>query len=476
WGSYAVCGHFGGDSSPIRDVHLMQPGQRVSGSRREGGGWELKTSFGRTVDDVVLAGSALRTGSMTQALDLAADGITGALVSAADLSDGEVSLGLSGGKDSRLIAASFIAAGRLPRFNTNVDTPAEGETAARLLQTVRETRDLEPVHRLYNAGAPATVLQTGLRERVQRLQRQHDLQGASTYTVRVPAPARLPATTRAMSFTGAGGELATGYWYPAAGDDQDDAVAREAATVHLLGSDAPVQDHVLEAERARISAVLDHAGSLGLRGAELCDYLYLVERVRRWYTSGYVLGIVTPFLSPGFVTASFALTPAAKRRRVLHVGLLARYVPEWLEVPYVSVSTGRSSATRVWEGDGLQVLCDLHDTHRGDLPRLLRRDDVDRALEDAATGKATKRQEKTLQQLAWLAVASETLEPASVLAVEPTTYAGLLAARPAPSPQRTVPAVPPAVTLIASRVRFVKRTRLGRKAWAAARSRLLTAA
>lgn len=120
-------------------------------------------------------------------------------------------------------------------------------------------------------------------------------------------------------------------------------MARLLAAPH--GAIAP---EVLAAEKARISGILDHAREVGLAGLHLLDYLYLVERMRRWATSAYTTGMVTPFLAPGFVATTFALTPAQKRDRLLHTGLIARLVPEWSEVPFVSVSTGRSTATRVW--------------------------------------------------------------------------------------------------------------------------------
>src|SRR5215475_14838720 len=103
-------------------------------------------------------------------------------------------------------------------------------------------------------------------------------------------------------------------------------------------------------QRDRISAILDHAAFVGLVGAEQIDYVYLVERMRRWSTSAYELGMVVPFLTPDVVAAMFALTPEQKRGRVLHNGLLARFVPEWVDVPYVTIGTGKSSATRVWDG------------------------------------------------------------------------------------------------------------------------------
>jgi asparagine synthase (glutamine-hydrolysing) len=192
-----------------------------------------------------------------------------------------------------------------------------------------------------------------------------------------------------------------------------------------------------------------------------------MERLRRWITSAYHLNMVSPFLAPDVVAATFALTPEQKRDRLLHAGLLERFVPEWAQIPYVSRRSGPSTATRIWDGDGLPAVHELLDTTGGDLVRLLRRDAIERAVVACARGNGTVGDEKALQQFACLAAAAQRLEPD---AVRPPTrrYAAFLAASPARR-QRRVPAV---VSVLATRLSFVKRTRAGRLLWDAARRRL----
>ena len=213
WASYTVCGHFGADTSPLSGVRLLGPGERVTGKRADAG-WALSAESRFAVDDVVAAGVAARGQGLDGALDLAAEGLTSTANGIYDLYDGDITLGLSGGKDSRLIAASFIAAGRLPRLHTHDDLAAEGETARQLVAILDASRGLRPRHEVAPAAAPSTVLHVGLRERVARMQRQHDFQFPSTFTIRPPVGTRLPAAVRPASVTGAGGELAVGYWYP----------------------------------------------------------------------------------------------------------------------------------------------------------------------------------------------------------------------------------------------------------------------
>lgn len=451
WASYTLSGNFGGDRSPVAGVRLLAPGERVT-VRRAGHGWEPARQIRYATDDLVAEAKAAEEQPLAESLDRAADAVVSTVASIHRLYDDEITLGLSGGKDSRLIAAAMIAAGRTPRFLTNEDTPAEGEVARQLVQILRDKRGLRPEHQLQLAGAPADVLTTGLRDRGRRLQRMYDYQFPSSYLVRPAVSDRLVDRYQPATVTGAAGELATGYWYPAAGTEG--ASSPDKALDHLLSA-VPADvaaDAVVTAERARVGALLDHGRDLGLHDLRLIDYLYLVERVRRWYTSAYAVGMVTPFLAPGFVAATFALTPEQKRDRLLHNGLIERLVPEWAGVPFVSVSTGRSTATRIWDGDGLRTIADLLDTAHGPLTELVRRPAVEEALHTAA--RRGRPNPRTLQQFTWLALASHELEPA---AVRPSTGATYARIAPPPAPRQ------PARGVLGHGLRWIKRAPLGNR-------------
>jgi len=213
-------------------------------------------------------------------------------------------------------------------------------------------------------------------------------------------------------------------------------------------------DSAAASQRERINGIIDHAKGIGLSDLHLLDYLFLVERVRRWTTSAYSIGRITPLLSPGFIATTFALTVEQKRAWLLHTALIERLVPEWSEVPFVRVTTGRSTATRVWEGDGVKVIADLLDTAHGPITQLIRRDEVEKALRTVV--RKGRGDQHALRQFTWLAVASQQLEPGTV---RPPTFAAYA--------RVTAPPKPPAKRW-RSRLRWVKKTRL----WQALRRRL----
>lgn len=433
WTSYTTSGYFGGEHSPLAGIRLLRAGERVTGRHLSGGPWHLSSEQRYTIDDVVALGRADQGRPVQEQLDRAASALTRTASSMSRLYADPITLGLSGGKDSRLIAATLIAADRMPRFLTNEDNMAEGKTARELMRLLREKRGLDPDHTLQLAAAPEKVLGTGLRERSLLLQHQYDYQFPSTYLVRPASGPRLPEVVRPATYTGAGGELATAYWYPPAEADPMPA-PRETAMKRLMAA-APLKSvvpEVLAAERARLTVILDHAEAAGVQGLYLVDYLYLMERVRRWYSSAYVTGMVTPFLAPGFVAAAFAITPQQKRERLLHTRLIAQLVSEWADVPFANVAARKSKATRIWEGDGVQVMSDLLDTSQGPLTAMMDKAIVELALRKGALG--GEPEARILRQFTALAVATEQLMPDAVRPSSGETYARVTRPRPPAKP------------------------------------------
>jgi len=77
--------------------------------------------------------------------------------------------------------------------------------------------------------------------------------------------------------------------------------------------------------------------------------------------------------------------------------------------------------------------------------------------------------QRGLQQYAWLALASETLEPDSVLPLPERTASVLTAPAPRVASVPRAASVPPRLSAVARHVTFVKRSKLGARAWSAAR-------
>lgn len=410
WRQYTASGHFGADSSPIAGVRLFDPGERVVGERHDQT-WTIKRELRFNVDTIVAA--ADKPANLQELVEVAGSGLTRVARSLSAYQSAPVTLGLSGGKDSRLIAAAFVAAGVPPQFSTNEDTAAEGQTARHLTDILARSRRMDVDHRFYRAGAPAVVTMQSLAERARALLRTYDCQFPSTYLNR-PASRSLPANVRATSLSGAAGEIATGYWYPR---DVDLSAVPDGATIRarldkFLGNATPRQwqrTDVRDEHDCQVERLFARATHLGLIGYDILDYSYLIERTRRWVSSAYLVGTVTPLLTPEFVTAAFSMTAQQKASRSLHQQLIGNLIPEWRDIPFVSVSTGRRRSTRVWEGDGLHLLRRLVECAQGDLSGLLDRSALLATVERVTVGRGTHDDETALQQFTMLVYADERL-------------------------------------------------------------------
>jgi asparagine synthase (glutamine-hydrolysing) len=255
-----------------------------------------------------------------------------------------------------------------------------------------------------------------LLERAERLRVRYDHQFPSTYLTR-PAVTPAPTLMRAPSFTGGGGEVLTGYWYPRGDDalrlsDRLDGLDLPRADLvrHLVDTGASftrlpgLPKELTAAHRAHVESVVDHAAGLGLTGLDIADYAYLTERMRRLNSAAYEAGMALPFMAPEVVEAAFALTPTQKAAWSLHRAILAALTPEWQDVPFVgSVASGR--VARVWDGDGRVTLDRLVAGERGRLAALIGHDALETALAASTEPRPSGLDRRLLEQFVTLSVA-----------------------------------------------------------------------
>ncbi|TLS46422.1 hypothetical protein FE633_08850 [Streptomyces montanus] len=413
WSHYVASGHFGGTSSPVHGVRLLAPGERLTGAKRPNGTWNLTHHQRTSLDDFVAEGVG-RQGGEHAVLDEAADGFTRVAASAAALRDGPVALGLSGGKDSRLIAAALIAAGVLPKFSTNIDHPTEGDVARSLTDLLMKHRGIEVEHRFVRVAESRTVHTESLPHRVLRLQSYYDHQFPSSYLERGARPSQLTKKQGEPVFSGAGGEIATAYWYPKTLDGTPTAARMEPLVTKCLSKEVPAEVQsplVGERQRELGAHITRKAAALGVKGYQILDYAYMMERMRRWCTSAYSVGLITPFTTREFVQAAFAMRATDHHDRRIHMDLLKRLVPEWADVPFVSGPSSRSTAARIWDGDGVPEIRKMLDHAGGPLTRLMEADALRAVVQRCEEGCPKPADAAPLRQFAALAVAESALRP-----------------------------------------------------------------
>lgn len=344
WGIFAACGWFVGTRTPIAGARKVGGGEIRLAAVKAGGQPETVETTG--IRDLV----APRRASLEEGALLAAEQIRDEVSDLARVSDGQIAIALTGGRDSRLSAAGAVASGVDARFNTGDHTPGELDVVQRLIASA-------PVEMPHDVFSPERDDAPGddLNERVRRIHLVHD-------GMRNPQELRRPTEIPfrgdlGISISGHGGELGHGFYY----NDRKRLrqlrrgghsaliaqLERSARRKHSVATDRNYALFLVEAE-----ASLKRGVGCGLAGPTLLDYFYLEQRLT--YRSG--LGSrshrASPCVTPAFVRAAFDLSPKDRLEATLHRAVVAELVPRWRRIHFFSGAPGpmpEIKRKRLWE-------------------------------------------------------------------------------------------------------------------------------
>jgi hypothetical protein len=330
WTFAAACGWFMDDSTPYDGVLAVTGATHIvaDGRRRRQTVSRIETTSVWSTDS-------------PDTVEETAEALQDVARSVGRLWPGKPTVDLSGGRDSRVVAASFLAAGVDVKLNSYDAVPGELDVAESLVQLLPQqvehfsTRKAVGVKAKVSAQPPKPP---ALVERALRWHRYAEGLRPASYLFHAP-PATL-ANVAHLAIGGAGGEVAHGHFYP------KDVLALDALPLHdkLLAFGNRLQTRLTPtagpSERSRtavadqIEHVLRDAVHGGIENATMIDYFYVVERLRRWGTAGERSGVVSPLLIPAFVRAAFALDPSQRVENALHRKLVRHLLPEWADVPF----------------------------------------------------------------------------------------------------------------------------------------------
>ncbi|TDE15895.1 hypothetical protein [Jiangella asiatica] len=411
WSRYLGGGIFGGSSTPVRGVRGLPAGAVRAGRRLDDGTWRTGLTHGERIDDL-LTGPAT---SAAQSLAATASGLRRAGAGLAALWPGEVRLGLSGGKDSRLVAAALVSAGLRPRLFTRDDNPAETTTATELVGRVRDARGLELPHDIVPTVTKAQVSVESLAARARQLLQRYEFGYGSSYLLRPAVGLAWPAALAAPTVGGAMGEIATARWIPHSWPGQDgkvDGAALRSVLNHVLASEIQPEWQTGDTRRRlaiAVEEVVERGARLGLDAVGTVHLTYLAERMRVWSSAGFHVNQVAPLLTAEFVRSAFAMTLEEKRARAIHTGLIDSLVPEWAGVPFIPNTAGLapSAIPRIWDGDGVEVLAEMVARPPGPLLDLFDRVSIEDAFDRVRAGDGTGKDDAALRNVVVLATAED---------------------------------------------------------------------
>ena len=331
WRYHAATDWFMGETSPIEGVSAVPAATHVTVSARR-------------AHPVIsqLDPSAVYADSGRLDFESVAEALQDTARSVAAIWPAVPTLDITGGRDSRVVAAAFLSADIDVRLHTHNGDPGEVEAAEHLVGLLDQPvpHDIS-VSSTWRGGARPVVVA----DHVKGWHRYAGGLRPSSYLAHRPPAMLLTPSTPVVG--GAGGEVAHGYYYPPTVLEIDALPLTERLPAYRdylmrrLFAIAGANDATRAEATAQIDRVLRRGLSLGLSDARLLDYFYADERLRRWGTTGERHGVISPLLTPAFIRASFGLQPQQKLEAALHRGVLKHLIPQWADVPFFKPTPAR---------------------------------------------------------------------------------------------------------------------------------------
>jgi hypothetical protein len=343
WAIHAATGWFLGSTTPIRGARKVAAGTAIVARASEGA---VRVSAGQT--NAVRGLVEPRRARIRRSAAAAAEQAAGMARSIDSVWSVPPTVNFSGGRDSRISAAGFVAAGVDAEFRTMDIDPGEAELARELIAAL--DRPVPHVVSTPEQGDPGQ----GLRERIGAIHLVHD--GVANPMSALQSPVRLPQRRLPRPLvTGHGGELGHGFYYSR--DSLSELrsggtpelvrrLERAGRRRHSAASDEAYRAYLGEVERT-----LEAGRSYGLEGPSLLDYYYLAQRLSFRAGLGSRNDRYSACATPAFIRACFDLTPRQRLNEKLHRRVVALLVPSWKRIPFFQPGasrTRRMNRDRIW--------------------------------------------------------------------------------------------------------------------------------
>jgi hypothetical protein len=400
WQYAAGCGWFMGDTTPYDRVLAVPGATRIVIEGRR----NLRTV---TKIDATSIWSGPSGGELSPRLvEETAEDLRGIARSVGKLWPGTPTVDLSGGRDSRVVAAAFLSAGVDLRLNSYDAVPGELAVAEQLVKTLPYKVDHVITRR---APVTKTVPTPEVVPRIKRWHRYGEGLRPASYLFHTP-PDGLAGVSH-LVIGGAGGEVAHGHFYPrdVLALDQSSLEAKVTAFTERLqarlvpagGPSTATRDAVAE----QIQRVFREAIQGGFENARMLDYFYVVERLRRWGTAGERTGVVSPLLIPAFIRGAFSLSAPQRLGNELHRALIRELVPQWADRPFFTPQPTQQPRTapqvkRLGAAPDRELVAQLLKDSSGDFDPA----EIQQLWKSSLAGQTTAADEVALHQLLWRAV------------------------------------------------------------------------
>lgn len=282
-------------------------------------------------------------------LDVAAKGMVRTLATTRQWSSKPVS-DLSGGKDSRVIAAAAIRAGAVDTVRTVRTDHGEVSTAEVLMSGLAE----EVKHVVVDPRSPSKV-EGGVLE---RLSSQHRM-WEGYYLARSAfksSPFVAIRQGRSARLNGLGGEAIQGATMVSESwrsKIRDGGFAAASSRLRGMVRSSPgVTELALEQTEASVLELAGEVHALGLREPQSAvDYVYNFSKMPYWSIPFGSRDVVMPFYSPSLLPLIVHSMSEPSEYGAMHKSILRGLIPDWADVPFYKPSQRTRATAYMWEYD-----------------------------------------------------------------------------------------------------------------------------
>ncbi|MFB9999764.1 MULTISPECIES: hypothetical protein [Brachybacterium] len=261
---------------------------------------------------------------------------------------------LSGGQDSRLTAAAWIAGGHPGLVHTLGNLQGEADIASELMDVLAAERPLEDrglSHQIVHSD-PKRNARFSLEERLEAGMRQWDGDFAH---INLKAPIKRPPRVSAFAVGGGNGEVMHPLYY-----STPHILKKVREFPHPLWRVPQALPPRWNTDRAiahtdlYISRQVEEMQSIGQHDASSLNVFQMMGKFRRWPSSQLVGSAFVLLLNPVFVRSAIDLTPEQRVEKTMQRALTEELVPRWSGIPYFKggVSDFKKSeivqANRIW--------------------------------------------------------------------------------------------------------------------------------
>lgn len=390
WSGMATLGWNLGGHTHIGDGKQLAGSKRISASPRQG--VLREDHYAEWVHRSAVKGSSWEDASagMVRTMSL------GRYFPRAPIAD------LSGGKDSRLLAAAALTSGVTDTVRTVRSDHGEVETAEHLVSIYPG----EIKHLVTDIATPRLDSErTDFTDHVAAAMRGSEGATVPFTALRGPTFIGYPPLVIAR-FNGHGGEaLHGGEYYKGAWAEKlekkgiSGAVDRLAAMVSVArATSASSRERTMEIVRGRFETGL----SMGIETSHgLLNYHYSAERMPFWASSSPNRSVITPYYSSGLLHQIGRTFTGDTEFEQFYSEIMTALVPEWVDVPFYRPSGGARRASRFfWESFSWTMLKEFSLDH-AEASANFDSDGIRAIVNEVGNGGGSKTIEATFSRFLW---------------------------------------------------------------------------